>query len=290
MLSLPLMAGLKGSYWSQCRIFFIVAELQQQKRGFCVRLRSVNLYRQGSMHKYALGIATIAGLIGTPALAADLPSRPAPVYKASAIVPPVWSWTGLYLGLEGGWGWGGEDFTDNSATGIPPGTAINQQPTGEIFGGIFGYRYQTGQFVFGVEGTAAWANLRDAVSPSATVTDNFKLHSLYTATGQVGWAFNQALPYLKGGWAGSSVNTSIVTTAGGLASQTQTDNGWTVGAGLDYAILQNLVLGVEYDHIDLNYSAFQVIGILGKTYVVQNPSRLTIEQVVGRLTYKFDLF
>lgn len=233
-------------------------------------------------------IALLAGM-SVGARAADLGPAPAPAYKAPALVTPVFSWTGLYLGIEGGWGWGREDYTDNSNVGIPPGHAISQSPDGGIFGGVLGFRYQTGQFVFGVEGTAAWADLAGSVVPATGITDSFKVRSLYTATGQAGWAFNQALLYVKGGWAGASVDTSISTAAGGFASQNQTDNGWTVGVGLDYAVWQNLVLGVEYDHFDLGYGAFTTVGVLGSTYIVTNPSRLTIEQVVGRLTYKFNL-
>jgi len=224
------------------------------------------------------------------AQAADFPPTTAPVYKAPAMAPPaVLSWTGLYLGAEGGGGWGHENFTDNSTVGIPPGTAISHQPDGGIFGGVLGYRYQAGQLVFGVEGTAAWADLKDSVSPSATAMDSLKVASLYTATGQVGWTVGQALPYLKGGWAGSSVNTSISTAASGFASQTQFDNGWIVGAGLDYAVWQNFVLGVEYDYFNLGYSGFSAVGILGHNYIVTNPSHMTIDQVVGRVTYKFGM-
>jgi outer membrane immunogenic protein len=240
------------------------------------------------MRKLVLGSAAVAAFVAVgSAEAADLP--PAPAYKAPAIVPPqVLSWTGLYLGAEGGGGWSHENFTDNSTAGIPPGTAISQRPDGGIFGGVLGYRYQAGQFVFGIEGTAAWADLKGSVSPSAIATDSLKVDSLYTATGQVGWAVNsQALPYLKGGWAGSSVNTSIATAFGGFASQTQFDNGWTVGAGLDFAAWQNLVLGVEYDYINLGYSGFSTVGVLGRTYIVTNPSHMSVDQVVGRVTYKF---
>lgn len=60
-----------------------------------------------------------------------------------------------------------------------------------------------------------------------------------------------------------------------------------VGAGLDYAAWQNLVLGVVYDYINLGYSGFSTVGILGHTYNVTNPSHMTIDQVVGRVTYKF---
>jgi outer membrane immunogenic protein len=234
------------------------------------------------MRKLALGSAAAAAVIVVgSAQAADLPPAP-------AMVQPVFSWTGLYLGAEGGWGWGREDFTDN-LTVNPNGTAISHRPDGGIFGGALGYRYQIGQLVFGVEGTGAWADLKDNVLPGPNRTDNLKAGSLYSATGQIGWAFNQVLPYVKGGWAGSSVNTSISTAIGGFASQTQFDNGWTIGAGLDYAVWQNLVLGVEYDHSSLGYDGFSTVGILGHTYIVTNPSRLTIDQVVGRVTYKFGI-
>lgn len=231
------------------------------------------------MKRAALGVASALTLVALGAQAADM----AP--------PPVFSWTGLYLGIEGGGGWGREDYSDNSTIGFPPGVPISQSPSGGIFGGVLGYRYQTGRFVFGIEGTATGADLTSTFAPSSTETDSFKVRSLYTATGQAGLAFNQAaLLYVKGGWAGGSVDTSTTVPAtGGFASQRQTDNGWTLGVGFDYAILQNLALGFEYNHFDLDYSAFNTVGVLGHTYVVGDPGRLTIDQAVGRLTYKFDI-
>ena len=225
-----------------------------------------------------VGLAIASG----SALAADMP------IKAPMAPLPVFSWTGLYLGIEGGWGFGREDYTDNSTVGNPPGLAISQRPNGGIFGGVLGYRYQTGQFVFGAEGTAAWADLTGSFIPGPRITDSFKVRSLYTATGQAGWAFNQALLYVKGGWAGASSDTSI-NSGRNFANQNQNDSGWTVGVGLDYAAWRNLVLGVEYDHFDLGYAAFTAPGTLAGTYVVTNPTRLTIEQFVGRVTYKFNL-
>jgi len=242
----------------------------------------------GLMRRNVVGSAAAAVVIAvSSAQAADL--SPAPAYKAPVMMPPVFSWTGFYLGVEGGWGWGREDFTDNSTVGIPPGVAVSHRPEGGIFGGVLGYRYQVGQVVFGAEGTGAWADLHDSFLPGPGVTDSLKINSLYSATGQVGWAFNQVLPYVKGGWAGSSINTSIATAIGGFASQTQFGNGWTVGAGLDYAVWQNLVLGLEYDHFDLGYEGSSTAGILGGTYRVTNTSRLTMDQVVGRVTYKFGI-
>jgi outer membrane immunogenic protein len=263
---------------------------------------------QGRAMKLLLVSTVTLAIVSGPALAADMD------VKAPIAPPPAFSWTGLYLGGEGGGGWGRESYTDNStALGFPPGalvfapgTAVRQSPRGGIFGGVLGFRYQAGQFVFGVEGTAAWADLTSTSMTAFTptgfggtlagtlaptpATDSFKVRSLYTATGQVGWAFDQALLYAKGGWAGGSVDTSITIPAtGGFASQRQSDGGWTAGVGVDYAAWRNLVLGVEYDHFDLAYGAFSTAGIFGNAYTVMNPSHLTIEQVVGRLTYKFGL-
>jgi outer membrane immunogenic protein len=237
------------------------------------------------MKALLIGCTALAALFSINAAgAADL-SRPAPVYKAPPMAVPAFSWTGFYLGLEGGGGWGRENYLDKT---LGAGTPISHKPDGGLFGGVAGFRYQTGQFVFGVEGTAAWADINDTIT-SGAFTEAFKARSLYTATGQVGYAFGQALLYGKGGWAGASVK-NFLSGAGGTASNTQNDHGWTVGAGLDYAVWQNVVLGVEYDHIDLGYNAYTApFSLGGGPWVVTNTNHFTIEQVVGRLTYKFNL-
>jgi outer membrane immunogenic protein len=234
------------------------------------------------MKRVLIAVASALILALPSAKAADM------ALKAPSMTP-AFSWTGVYFGVEGGGGFGRENYTDNSVAGIPPGVAIGQSPSGGIFGGVLGYRYQVGQFVLGVEGTPAWAALLGSVFPGAGVTDSFKVSSLYTATGQAGWALDRALLYVKGGWAGASVNTSISTAAGGFANQTQSDGGWTAGVGLDYAVWHDLIVGIEYDHFDLGYGGFSTVGVLGRRFIVTSPSPLTIEQVVGRLTYKFNI-
>jgi outer membrane immunogenic protein len=111
------------------------------------------------MRKLVLGGAAVAAV---SRLSANVQGAR---HSAVIVPPPVLSWTGLYFGAEGGGGWGHENFTDNSKVGIPPGMAISHRPDGGIFGDVLGYRYQAGQLVFGVEGTGAWADLKDSVSP-----------------------------------------------------------------------------------------------------------------------------
>ncbi len=232
------------------------------------------------MKKTLAGCAAAALLLTLSAAnAADLARPvPPPVYKAPAMVQPVFSWTGLYLGVEGGYGWASEDYTDNF---FGP---VSHSPQGGIFGGVLGYRYQIGQLVLGVEGTGAWADINDNVS-NGVFSDTLKARSIYTATGQAGVAFNQALLYAKGGWAGASIRNDL-SGPGLIAGDSQSPSGWTVGAGIDYAVWQNVVLGIEYDHMDFGYAGYNIGGV----WAVTNTSDFKIDQVVGRLTYKFNLF
>jgi outer membrane immunogenic protein len=227
-------------------------------------------------------VAVIAG--GSVAGAADLAVK-APVYKAPVVVP--FSWTGFYIGIEGGGGWARESFDDNN----PVGRTDDFRATGGIFGGQAGYRYQMGQLVLGVEGAGAWAHLTDTLSVTNaaghTFSDTFTVRSLFSVTGQAGFALDRWLPYVKGGWAGATSHVFAENVAA-TASHSETNNGWTVGAGLDYAITNNIVLGVEFDHYDLPFGDFTAPASNGGTgLIVTNASRLTINAVLGRLNYKF---
>jgi outer membrane immunogenic protein len=227
-----------------------------------------------------LAFASVSLLLAGPAFAADLAVK-APVYKAPVVAP--FSWTGFYVGIEGGGGWAQESWLDNG-DGVTP----NFKPNGGIFGGQVGYRWQTGQLVLGVEGTAAWADLND-ISTAGPASETFKVQSLYTATGQVGYAIDRWLPYVKGGWAGASTNLAWQDSAfPASASHSEFNNGWTVGGGLDYAVTNNIIVGVEYNHYDLDFGNFTAPASNGGTpLITTNSSRLTIDSVLGRLSYKF---
>ena len=227
-------------------------------------------------------LAAIAafGFVGS-ASAADMP-----VKAVKAPVAVGYNWTGFYIGVNGGYGWGRESYGENTILPCPPCVPVDHSPTGGIFGGQAGYRWQINQFVLGLEGSWDWANLRSSVATFPGGIETFKIRSIYSATGQAGLALDRWLLYVKGGWAGATTNFQVVATGLG-ADHSQTANGWTVGAGIDYAVWQNLILGVEYDHFDLDYSSFTTPeGPV--TDIVANTSRLKIDQVVARLSYKFN--
>jgi outer membrane immunogenic protein len=248
------------------------------------------------MKKSLLGLVAMGALIAGPAMAADMNM---PLKAPPAPPPVVATWTGLYLGINGGWGEARESWLDNNAAlGCPPCFAADYKADGGIFGGQLGYRYQfNGNWVLGIEGTAAWADLSQTLSTGNVFfpgeTESLKVNSLYTATGQIGYAWNQALLYVKGGWAGAHTHFLTNAPTGVFPAFTavhDTDSsGWTVGVGLDYQIWNNFVAGVEYDHLDLGYGPFGAAASNGGfPVVVISPSRLTIDEVVGRLSYKFN--
>jgi outer membrane immunogenic protein len=236
----------------------------------------------------SISAAGAAALIAfaSAAGAADMPVKAPPAPPA-----PVWSWTGLYTGVHVGGGWGTTSFTDNANAGIPPGTAENFNSLGGPLGGTqTGLRVQWGQFVLGVESTFSWADIDQTIPTGSTVfpgeTDNFGIRYLYSAVGEAGFAWDRLLFYGKGGYGGGLANITIaLPTVQAAASQSRHLNGWTAGAGLEYMLLQNLSLGVEYDHYDLSYGA---AGANTATSYTQTGGRVKIDAVMVRANIKSD--
>src|SRR5215813_5288210 len=115
------------------------------------------------MKKFFAAGFVAAALVSAPAFAADLPVK-APAYQTAPA--PIFNWTGFYAGIEGGGGWARESFEDNSGADV----RISHKPSGGIFGGQAGYRWQGGQFVFGLEVTGAWADLKSTINFPGGIT------------------------------------------------------------------------------------------------------------------------
>lgn len=228
------------------------------------------------MKTLSIATAVLAAAVST-ASAADM-ARP---YTKAPTVAPIFDWSGVYVGIQGGGGWGRESFTDNSGAGA----VISHRPSGGLVGGQLGARWQTGLFVFGIEGTGAWSDIKDSQTINGVI-ERFKVGSIYTATGQVGYSVDRWLPYVKGGWAGATADYDV--NNGATSHSRKNVSGWTVGGGIDYAVAPNWTVGVEYDHFDFNYpGGSSPASNGGGAYIVSNTSRLTADQLVGRVNYKF---
>ena len=189
-------------------------------------------------------VALTAGLsiCAGSALAADLPPGPpppqAPAYYKPA--PTFYNWSGVYVGINGGYGFG----STNNWTGALGGSTGNFSTNGALAGGTLGFNYQTGPFVFGIEGDGDWSDIQGSsaggcgtlgagigVVIPATVSCKTANTWLATGRGRVGYAFDRLLLYGTGGGAFGNVTAS--TPGSAFGSNSNTEFGWTAGAGIE---------------------------------------------------------
>jgi outer membrane immunogenic protein len=175
----------------------------------------------------------------TAANAADLPRRHAMPVKAPMYAAP-YNWTGLYLGINGGGGWGRSNFSAPLATS-------DFNTSGGQIGGTLGYNYQVNNAVFGLETDLDWSNVKGSTTCGAGLTCETKNSWLGTARGRIGYAFDRFLPYVTGGLAYGDVKNSVT----GFGSTSTTKAGWTLGGGLEAAIAGPWTAKVEYLYADL---------------------------------------
>jgi outer membrane immunogenic protein len=200
------------------------------------------------MKGFLLGTVAVLAL-AAPASAADLYTKAPPPPIAA-----VYDWSGFYVGANGGWGsshkcW---DFV------TPAGAFVTAEgchdATGGVAGGQIGYRWQTGTWVFGLEGQGNWADLKG--SNTSLLFPGFvnesKIDSFGLFTAQIGWAWNNVLFYVKGGGAVTSDRFRVLALPGSvLAASTGDDTRWggVVGTGLEYGFAPNWSAAIEYDHL-----------------------------------------
>ncbi|MCW2286368.1 outer membrane immunogenic protein [Rhodoblastus acidophilus] len=191
------------------------------------------------MRNVLLSTVALMALTGS-ALAADLPSRKAaPVYAAPV---PAFSWTGFYVGIEGG-----ADFLSTNASGF----GTNNQSAG-LIGGLVGYNYEfPNRFVLGLEGDGG-----GVLGAKKTYANPiFTTDSSYFADirGRVGYAIaDRALLFAAGGVAFGDTTFNNVS---------QGRVGYTVGGGVDYAFTNNLIGRVEYRYTDLGRQSINNVSI-----------------------------
>ncbi len=195
------------------------------------------------------------------ASAADLPART--YTKAPPMIAPVYNWSGFYVGLNGGGASSHECLTITSHAGIAvvPKSEGCHDATGGLVGGQFGYRWQATNWVFGVEAQGDWADLKGSnASLTARIPyiNQTKIDAIGLFTGQVGYAWNNVLWYVKGGGAVTDNKYSSIFTATappGFAPgdvwnrATETRWGGAVGTGLEFGFAPNWSVAVEYDHL-----------------------------------------
>jgi outer membrane immunogenic protein len=269
------------------------------------------------MNKFVTGsIAAVAMAVAVPALAADM----APRYSKAPMAPPVmvYNWTGCYVGGNVGGKW-----TNASNDVFIPATVITPAVTGSfgrdvsdgsfIGGGQVGCNWQApgSNWVFGLEGDADWQRLRQTrvlgagVTPPLVPGDTFDIRSDWQASarGRIGYAWDRFMLYATGGAAFTEVKAGSNFIPVGIFPATvfsdkKTLVGATVGAGVEYAFVNNWSLGVEgrytwYGKQDFNAGSVAAanIGLAAPVFVFAPATqRINYDtfEVTARLNYKFN--
>ena len=240
------------------------------------------------MKKVLLVTASLIALgAAAPAVAADLAARP--YTKAPAMIAAVYDWSGFYIGANGGWG-----QSRNSWDFLPGVLTFGEgshDASGGTVGGQVGYRWQAGTWVFGLEAQGNWADFKGSNISlfDATVRNESRIDAFGLFTGQVGYAANNVLFYVKGGAAVTSNDyRRFFAATNTLFASSNDDTRWggTVGVGLEYGFAPNWSFGVEYNHLFMQDRtlAFTTPGGLffGNVRVDQD-----VDLVTARLNYKF---
>jgi outer membrane immunogenic protein len=244
--------------------------------------------------KIALAALAATLLSAGAASAADLAARP--YTKAPPPMVSLYNWTGFYVGANGGWGsshkcW---DFT------TPAGAFLANEgchdATGGTVGGQIGYRWQATNWVFGVEAQGNWAdfNGRNVSLAFPAFTNDTRIDAFGTFTGQVGYAWNNVLLYVKGGAAVVSDRYRALATATGAQVTNNVDDtrwGGVVGAGLEFGFAPNWSVGVEYNHMFLQDKTYTFInnGVAGPAGTLFGTDRIRqdVDTVTARINYRF---
>jgi len=243
------------------------------------------------MKKFLLGTVGLVALgFAAPASAADLAARP--YTKAPPpMIAALYDWSGFYIGANGGWG-----SSRNCWDLLPPLAVVAttegcHDATGGVAGGQIGYRWQASNWVFGVEAQGDWADLRGSNQSvfAPLATNRSKIDAFGLFTGQVGYAWNSALLYVKGGAAVTDSRYDVRTTLGNVltaSSGDQTRWGGTLGAGVEYGFAPNWSAALEYDHLfmsDKNVTFTTPGGAFAGTDRV----RQDVDLVTARVNYRW---
>ena len=193
--------------------------------------------------KRLLMLSAAAALMSAGAYAADLPVyEPPPAMVAPE--PVASNWTGFYIGLHGGYGWG--NLNDNDASDD---VFDNADVQGAVIGGQLGVNWQWNNFVLGVEGDAGWSGIdtTDEFDDNAANGEDMGFDYLASVRGRLGLGFDRFMIYGTGGVGFTSFSTDGIADSG-----EDTQIGWVAGGGAELLVTDNVSLGAEYLHYEFD--------------------------------------
>ena len=252
--------------------------------------RAIKLGDKKMTFKGGLTALLTAAVIGVSANAASAADMSRPVYKAAPMAAPGFNWTGFYLGAVGGYAWGEANANPTGALGaIPVVTAMRSKPDGWLAGGTIGYNYQQGNLVLGTEGEFYWSDLEGSASNAlATLTATYSNNWTGTLSTRLGVAFDTLLVYSKAGvaWANNDYNMALGAPVGFSSTISDTETGWLVGGGVEWAFARNWSAKIEGTYMDFGQKN-KSFGTFGGVLPVNADIDAQISTVKFGVNYRF---
>lgn len=237
------------------------------------------------MKKRALLASGLAGaaIIAAPAMNMDDPAMAA-------------EWNGFYIGAHVGGLTGDVDLTNVSdATlyfDLSPGGTMQYSPDSVLGGVQLGYNFQMSQWVFGIELSGSGLDFDETQPVPGGDNDimTLEMEWLATAAARLGFAWDDALLYVKGGYAAGNVKTHQTDTCCapstiGFFDTDETHNGFIIGGGGEYAISRDVSIAVEYNYIDLGETDHSAIASGPGGGLVVNNIQPTLHTVTARINW-----
>lgn len=195
------------------------------------------------MRPLMLASAGSLALMCVPAFAAD----------ATADLPmtaPGFDWTGYYAGLQAGYGWGQSEITEGAPFSITP------DVDGGFVGGHVAGLWQFDQAVIGGEADLNYSSMEGTTESGPGSTFGTDIKWFGSVNAKAGYAMDRLLVYGVGGVAFAGIETSQI--SGAAFTETKTNVGWTVGAGVDYALTDKFIVGAQYRYYDFGTEHYDV--------------------------------
>jgi len=208
--------------------------------------------------KKLLGMAAILAVSMATASAADFPVNG--TMPAAMPVPVIFSWSGCYIGAEGGGNWGRSEQVARSSALANNTITGKFDLRGGIAGATVGCNFQTSNFVVGIENDYSWTNKRGSVNDlppfNVAVVSSTREKWIDTLRPRFGYAWDRVMLYGTAGvaWAGTDVN--VLSPLVGSVTDSQTRIGWAAGLGVEWAACVGawgaLTFKLEYLHADFD--------------------------------------
>jgi outer membrane immunogenic protein len=262
--------------------------------------------------KKLLSGSIVLAVLATPAIAADREPL-APVYGPPAVVVPVFTWTGCYIGVNAGGAWpksevtytqGGAYLTTFDPADVAFAESLGSStltPRGFIGGGQAGCNYQASAFVLGIETDVNYLHAKGSFNAAGTLpvagtpvsaTADVSTDWLYTMRGRLGVAVDRGMFFVTGGLAVGNINFNETFFHGATGSfetgsVSQTKTSWTGGFGLEYALTNAWLAKIEYLYVNLGSVSFSSVNSANPALTAMHTADLKQSIIRVGVNYKF---